>query len=599
MTSKISFVKLMQEDFKRRSWGAVFLAVLFFLAYPAAVMMNLDSMMDTRSGVVYTTTEIIHWLKYFLGFDFGMHFALVIAAAVLIGTAEFSYLHSKEQLDLYYSLPIRRKRLFMSGYATGAAVFVVILAVSQVLTLLVLGMEGMLFRELVYLTAKTMLFRVISFLFLYHLVIFAMEFTGKTVLALMGMLILAVYGPVLVIIFSTLAEIGLYTMTTLNVSWYINNTTPIGILYSLGDCLWNEVPYLTQAVLVTLGTVGMFCLDLWMCEHRRTEHAGMSLAFPKMEQILKFLLVLPGAMVIGFLAYGMAGEGKYTWIFAGFLFGVVVLSVLMEFIYHKDMKMILRHKLGLGVTAAAGILLISAFMFDWMGYNSWLPAKEEIRAMSVYGADGFTGYGAGSEVQYDLDGDNYKYEDAYERMRKTGTEDIDLLYELAQEGAACGRYTGEDWKEMQVQFVLKDGKEKLRSYRLPQGVYEEAEIKLYEEAWYREMCYPLLAEDGEERIPYVTGVELINNSGLLTNISGEKAKELLAVYREELAGMSVEDLKQIDTEDMDSYVDINIMIEKDGKHYTLSGYPMNKKFEKTLELSGWQEQMEETETNVN
>lgn len=372
MTSKISFVKLMQEDFKRRSWVAVFLAVLFFLAYPAAVMMNLDSMMDTGSGVVYTTTEIMHWLKYFLGFDFEMHFALVIAAAVLIGTAEFSYLHSKEQLDLYYSLPIRRKRLFMSGYATGATVFVVILAVSQALTLLVLGMEGMMFRELVYLIAKTMLFRVISFLFLYHLVIFAMEFTGKTVLALMGMLILAVYGPVLVIIFSTLAGIGLYTMTTLDMSWYIINTTPIGILYSLGDCLWNGVPYLTQMVLVTLGTVGMFCLDLWMCEHRRTEHAGMSLAFPKMEQVLKFLLVLPGSTVIGFLAYGMAGEGKYTWIFAGFLFGVIVLSILMEFIYHKDMKMILRHKLGLGVTAAVGILLLSVFMFDWIGYNSWL-----------------------------------------------------------------------------------------------------------------------------------------------------------------------------------------------------------------------------------
>ena len=43
MTSKISFLKLMQEDAKRRNWMLVFLSVLFFVCYPVLMMIALDA----------------------------------------------------------------------------------------------------------------------------------------------------------------------------------------------------------------------------------------------------------------------------------------------------------------------------------------------------------------------------------------------------------------------------------------------------------------------------------------------------------------------------------------------------------------------------
>ena len=43
MTSKISFLKLMQEDAKRRKWMLVFLSVLFFVCYPVLMMIELDA----------------------------------------------------------------------------------------------------------------------------------------------------------------------------------------------------------------------------------------------------------------------------------------------------------------------------------------------------------------------------------------------------------------------------------------------------------------------------------------------------------------------------------------------------------------------------
>lgn len=586
MTSKISFLKLMREDIKRKSWVPAFLAVLFFLAYPAAVMMTLDSMMETGNGVIYTEEEIHRWVRVFMRFGSELHFLLIAAAAGLLGMAEFSWMHSKEQLDLYYSLPIRRKRLFMSSYMTGLLTFLVIFAASQILSILVLLMKGMI-AGMIPVIVKTMLFRILSFLFLYHLAIFAMEFTGKTVLAFMGMLILCAYGPALVLMFTTLADIGLYTMGTMEISWYIN-TTPLGILYSLGQNLESEFPYIAQLGLASAGTVGLFCLDIWMSDHRKTEYAGMALAFPKMEQILKFLLVLPASVAVGFLAYGMTGVGKNFWIFAGFLFGVVVFSILMEFIYHKDMKMVMHHKLGLGLTMGVGLVIISTFLFDWTGYNTWLPEKADIQAMSVYCGESLGGYSSVYEAEYGTE--TSKYKTVYDRLEETGTEDFDLIYELAREGISYGKCESESWTEMTVHFILKNGDEATRVYRMPWNTFSEKEEELYQQKWYQELCYPILSEEGAKKIESIQRVEISDSNGNYEEISGEAAKELLRVYREELAGMSYEELLDVEETDIIQFVEMYIYTnEENGKYCQISGYPLDSKFEKTLKLSGWEE----------
>ena len=129
MTSRISFLKLMQEDFKRRSWMAALLAVVFFLAYPVAMMISLDNMMNTGTGVVYSVEELQRWVTDFLGAGSYVHFALIISTAAILAAGEFSYLHSREKLDLYHSIPVRRKKLFFSGYLTGALMFLAVFAV--------------------------------------------------------------------------------------------------------------------------------------------------------------------------------------------------------------------------------------------------------------------------------------------------------------------------------------------------------------------------------------------------------------------------------------------------------------------------------------
>ena len=108
MTSKISFLKLMQEDAKRRNWMLVFLSVLFFVCYPVLMMIALDA--QTTVNDIWRNRVAVDLLA-----PGNIAMALVVtAAAAMIAAAEFSYVHSKEKMDLYYSIPVRRKKLFLS-----------------------------------------------------------------------------------------------------------------------------------------------------------------------------------------------------------------------------------------------------------------------------------------------------------------------------------------------------------------------------------------------------------------------------------------------------------------------------------------------------
>ena len=51
MTSKISFCRLLKEDFKRRSWLIALVSLACFILLPIVLLLSIDGMMDSvRDG---------------------------------------------------------------------------------------------------------------------------------------------------------------------------------------------------------------------------------------------------------------------------------------------------------------------------------------------------------------------------------------------------------------------------------------------------------------------------------------------------------------------------------------------------------------------
>ena len=583
----------MQEDAKRRNWMLVFLSVLFFVCYPVLMMIGLDA--QTTVNDIWRNRVAVDLLA-----PGNIAMALVVtAAAAMIAAAEFSYLHIKEKMDLYYSIPVRRKKLFMSGYLTGFLMFAGIFLVCELLAMLVAAAKGVSFSLLVMPFLKGSVLHIIEFLFVYSAAAFAMLFTGNTVIAVFGMMVIAAYGPAVTMIAQAYIDTGFYTALKTIQLWEISYTTPIGILFRMEQGIRHGTPWFGAACMTLGGIVVFFLADLWMCTHHRAECGGMALAFPKTEQILKILMVLPGALAIGIVVYSMTGSNQYSWLFGGFIFGVLVLGMLMEFVYHRDVKLAFAHKIGTGITLAAGILLICALVFDWPGYNRWMPAKEEIKAMSVCSRSGL-----GAEIYgnlYVIENQMQSLEtisDIESHLDLEQTEQFDVIYDLVEKAHAEGnRDCGEDGNvdEVLVKFVMQNGKVKYRRYFILDDVWNAAEEKLWKQSWYQQLCYPILSNDPQYAEEKLTGIRLSYLYEDDVVVTGEDVKELYRIYKKELIEKTGQELKNIpaaendasaDSTDVDGYTcDLYFSFEERTKDKTITyqeyGYPLRKDFART------------------
>lgn len=155
MIPKRSFLRLMKEDLKRRNWLAAVSILTLFVAFPARLLLQLDyafSLLEQKqieaeavrrlyqdlvsfgSGLVASGSAWFENTQYpgiFLVF-------ILSALAMLCGLSGFSYIHSKEKLDFYHSLPVKKKNWFWMQYLSG----IFIVAVPYMICLLICLLIG-------------------------------------------------------------------------------------------------------------------------------------------------------------------------------------------------------------------------------------------------------------------------------------------------------------------------------------------------------------------------------------------------------------------------------------------------------------------------
>ncbi len=68
------------------------------------------------------------------------------------------------------------------------------------------------------------------------------------------------------------------------------------------------------------------------------------MAFPKSEGVIKVLLAVPMSLVAGLASRMIGVDGGMHWFFFGTVCASVILSSVIEFIYHLNMRSYLRIK---------------------------------------------------------------------------------------------------------------------------------------------------------------------------------------------------------------------------------------------------------------
>lgn len=406
MTSKsFSSKGLLGDSMRRNLWALVLSGVGFFLSLLLPALMTAQRALEnraewlanlTQAGVEQNWQQAMNTVAATLGGENPFVKAAFLVMAVVCGVALFAYLHNRQKVDFYHSLPISRTRLFANNFLTGIvctfSTYFVMLAITLACTFAMGCGEAVHWDEI----GGAVLCNLIIFLLVYALTVLTTVFCGHTVITLL-LLVWVFFSPMLI----RILQIGLFTNfyeTYTSADAYYNLglaafLSPVfqyfgidglhfrGSSFVFGgtdgsSALGLLVGYLIAAAVVT-------ALALFLFRIRRSERAGTALAFTPTKLPIKVYICLVMGVAFGWVFGMIAGN---FWFWPGLVIGTVLFHWIVEIIYAFDFRAIFAkplHLLAILVVLFAGML---AMQFDVTGYDTWLPDREDLTAVDISGS---------------------------------------------------------------------------------------------------------------------------------------------------------------------------------------------------------------------
>lgn len=349
MTSKNCFSKMIVRDLKERGVWLISSIILFLLIYPVQILMSLDAIASYMKGEEEFYSKITEQFSSLMSFGNEIMYVVIVIMAFLLAMSGFWYVYSGVKTDFYHSLPIKREKLFLERYVTGILIFIVPYFFS-----LMLGYGAGIMKEagtsgILSLCAKGFITNVVLFLLLYNLAVLGVLLTGNLFTGVLAYGAFLSYG----ILLESTISLTKYTFFTT----YIENSrlsqTFEGKLGKLSplyvfDMILSNNNISMKDVSVVFGISVLFlviCISVYKI--RPTEAYHKSIAFKKLQPIIKVVVVLPISACVGILSSEIVGR-NFIWYVGGLLVTAVLLSFAMEFLYYLDIRECIRPKISTG-----------------------------------------------------------------------------------------------------------------------------------------------------------------------------------------------------------------------------------------------------------
>lgn len=618
MTSRSLFFKYMKENTKQRIWSLALTLLLCFFAFPVMTALwsstafrpeNLNSSLPADLALAQAQRDFTRDMLRMYSMKGGALAFMLTIAAVVLAASGFAYLHSKKKTDFYHSLPIRREMLYavtcLNGFLYMAVAYIGFLTIAAVMirvkgvpfdwgSLYLASVEHLCFFALVYMTA-----------------ILSMLLTGNLVVGLLGTGVLFSWGPVICMTIS--AYFSEYFTTFYGDDSFLlalsERTSPVA--WYVKACMSSQPG--RMALWAMLATVVLFLLGMLLYRRRPSEAAGHAMAFPITEPIIRFLIVVPSSLLLGAMFHAMMYEDGWT-VF-GLVCGLLLVSCIIEIIYHFDFKSLFAHKRQLLVSAVFVGVVFAVFRFDIFGYDRYLPATEKLASGGIYcdllDPDATSQYHSTVEYTegwYGVDFDAMPSSTLADEMQIADDQGLELLHTIAAQGVhdaaqARDRYMrgggrSYDLEEddaachnVTIAWHLRNGRTVYRRYLVNVSGVRAALEAVYDLDAYKTAMYPVLSLTADD----VAGINYKEEDECShVKLSGADMKAvLLAAYQEELQALTSETRArempiaeiQFKTNEQQALIQ---KLRDEGGNYTLFNhyyyYPIYPSFTKTIAL---------------
>lgn len=616
MTSKNSFFNILKLSISRSVWAFAASCMALFFAMPVYTALTISTL-ESRARYDIMLTEALPRLFRESVFG-GSNFLLLIATvclAFLIALNRFSYLFSRQQIDLFHSLPAKRSELFITNYIGGVIGFVIPYVISVAISLIIAGAYSLVDGTLLVYAAASVGLTILGFLAVYALGILAVCMTGNLAVSVLAMLVFTFYFPLCKFLVTILMDRFFRTYMTYGSDYIVTKLSPVFSYFTCGMQLGgtNPVPDVRIPDLVTLilYAVIITALDVILFNIRKSEAAGRSMAFNRSKRIIAIMLTVPVSLY-GALAFeGIANTGtkiNYVWFVFGAAVLIIIAHIIIQGVYYCDFRSVLKNLECPAVSAVLAALIVIVLAADITGYDNYIPSADKLdsAAISSYSMQGNLNY-----YNFDSNPDEYGsynfWKDTTDhRFNSMRITDTALLQELAQLGNEGSKQYEEfcildensmpDGEELvdngsgdiysrycniSVQYTMKSGKKIYRNYNIDFNEHIDLYNRIYTDKAYKEGVFTILTQpmaDGDT-------LKLSDNGGDISieMLSDAQKNDLLDTYCRELLSQDVYSLR-------DSIPVAEIYMEKSIQEgVSLSTYNYNEgyiypEFTDTLEL---------------
>lgn len=354
---------LLLNTLKRKWTTMLLIAIIMFFVLPVPLMMVFSANAALYEGypeqLINMTEEWSYVIRYAL-------VPISSVLAVVMSCVMLRYLHKKVSVDFYHSLPIKRGKLFASQLVSGYLILLIPTAVMFVIALIVITANGGMTGNVITGSLVTLGEGIVYSLLFYGLASLVGVVTGVTAvhLILTGVAIFIVpiiYGV-------SVAFCGIFVDNMWD-SWYLSE----GVLSKLSPVLNFIINAETrttpvQVVLYLLFAALCFALAYIVYLHYRSERAEISVIFPALGEVIKYLVLFPATLGGGLIFYYMMNSG--WWTVFGMICGGLLTFMLANTILNKTAKAMFRGWKGLCVYAGVIAVLMVMLFNDVFGINS-------------------------------------------------------------------------------------------------------------------------------------------------------------------------------------------------------------------------------------
>jgi ABC-2 type transport system permease protein len=540
MTSKNLFFKLLKEDLKRRIWTIALSVLAFFLFLTVALAINIGNYDPDYFG----KEQIAENIAGMIGPQYLIVSFITIAGALICGLSSFFYLHSRKKVDLYHSIPVRREMLFAVSYLNGLLIYLVPYIINVLLCFVLLQMNRLMSLDRLFLAFTAVGINLLFYCLIYTLAIIAVMLTGNIVVSCLGTAVFLVYGPVLMgikVMYCT--EFFKTYAGGRSDSVILRFLSPLGsYLYaadprSLGDY---QVDH-TSIIKTVLVTVLLLLFALFLYKKRPSEAAGKAMAFSVSKPIIKFLLVLPAALLGGIIFKQISANRSTGWFIFGLVFVFIVSGAIIEIIYNFDVRCAFGRKRHMLISGAIVAAIVCIFQFDLIKFDLYIPDENKIESMSVSisGLDSNLNY-----LERESDGNSFEYvgRDAYQ-LKHMKITDFGAAYTLAgigiSEAKGIHEINMDDYYTYKIKYSLKNGRSVYRNYNLNLDQNYDLLKDIFIKEEYKKAHYPIYTWEADD-LSYVSCNSMTEDK--VFSLNAEEKQELLDIYRAELMGLTLDEI---------------------------------------------------------